>query len=135
MKLGELKSLGHNLADSFASGIGLLVGYYEMNVFAEAAASDPGFVEVNFLNASVAGSPISQSLQGAINCYRDAVPELCKKHNIDFSQIRTLTARFGSDKVYGSHFMVTVESMDGRSSTDRYIGIPGKRLRKARSNH
>jgi hypothetical protein len=106
-----------------------------MNVFAEAAASDPGFVEVNFLNASVAGSPISQSLQGAINCYRDAVPELCKKHNIDFSQIRTLTARFGSDKVYGSHFMVTVESMDGRSSTDRYIGIPGKRLRKARSNH
>lgn len=135
MKLGELKALGHNLADSFASGIGLLVGYYEMNVFAEAAASDPGFIEVNFLNASVAGSPISQSLRGAITCYRDAVPELCNKHGIDFNQIRTLTARFGSDKVYGSHFSVTVESTDGRSSTDRYIGIPGKRLRKARSNH
>jgi hypothetical protein len=135
MKLGELKSLGHNLADSFASGIGLLVGYYEMNVFAEAAASDPGFVEVNFLNASVAGSPISQSLQGAINCYRNAVPELCKKHCIDFNQIKTLTARFGSDKVYRSHFTVTVESIDGRSSTDRYVGIPGRRLRTARSNH
>lgn len=135
MKLGELKSLGHNLADSFASGTGLLVGYYEMNVFAEAAASNPGFIEINFLNARVAGSPISQSLQGAINCYRDAVPDLCYKHSIDFNQIKTLTTRFGSDKVYGPYFTVTVESLDGRSSTDHYIGIPGKRLRKARSNY
>lgn len=135
MKLGELKSLGHNLADSFASGIGLLVGVYEMNVFAEAAASDSGFVEVNFLDASATGSPISKNLQGAITSYRDALPDLCKKHSIDPHQIKTLTARFGSDQVYGPHFTVTVESIDGRSSTDHYIGIPGKRLRTAGSNH
>lgn len=135
MKLGELKSLGYNLADSFASGIGLLVGVYEMNVFAEAAASDSGFVEVNFLDASATGSPISKNLQGAISSYRNALPDLCKKHSIDLHQINTLTARFGSDRVYGPHFTVTVESIDGRSSTDRYIGIPGKRLRTTGGNH
>ena len=128
MKLGELKSLGHNLADSFASGIGLLVGVYEMNVFAEAAASDSGFIEVNFLDARTAGSAISETLQGAVNSYCNALPELSKKHSIDPSQIKTLIARFGTDSVYGPHFTVIVESIDGRSSTDRYIGFPGKRL-------
>lgn len=129
MKLGELKSLGHNLADSFASGIGLLVGVYVMDVFAEAAANDPGFIEVNFLDASTTGSAISGALQGAIKSYSNALPELCKKHSIEPSQIKTLIARFGTDSVYGPHFIVSVESIDGRSSTDRYIGIPGKRLR------
>jgi hypothetical protein len=135
MKLGELKSLGHNLADSFASGIGLLIGVYEMNVFAEAAAFDPGFIEINFLDASAVGSPISKDLQGAINAYHDALPDLCKKHSIDLSQVTTLTARFGSDSAYGPHFTVTVESIDGRRSIDRYIGVPGRRLRTVKGSH
>lgn len=135
MKLGELKSLGHNLADSFASGIGLLVGVYEMDVFAEAAASDSGYVEVNFLDASTTGSTISERLKGAIKCYSTALPELCKKHSIDPSQIKTLIARFGTDSVYGPHFTVSVESIDGRSSTDRYIGFPGRRMRTRGRNN
>lgn len=135
MKLGELKSLGHNLADSFASGIGLLVGVYEMDVFAEAAASDFGYIEVNFLDASTKCSTISERLEGAIKCYSNALPELCKKHSIDPSQIKTLIARFGSDAIYGPHFTVSVESIDGRSSTDRYIGFPGKRMRTRGRNN
>ncbi len=89
MKLGELKSLGHNLADSFASGIGLLVGVYAMDVFAEAAASDQGYIEINFLDASASGSAVSATLQGAIESYSNALPAFCKKHNIDQSQIRS----------------------------------------------
>ena len=134
MKLGELKSLGHNLAHSFASGIGLLVGVYEMDVFAEAAASDPGYIEVNFIDASTTGSAISTTLHGAIKCYSNAIPELCKKHSMNPSQIKTLIARFSTDTVYGPHFTVLVESIDGRSSTDRYIGFLGKRLRKRSKN-
>ena len=135
MKLGVLKSLGHNLADSFASGIGLLIGHHSMDVFAEAAASEPGFVEVNFLEASTAGSSVSNNLQGAINGYRDALPNFCSKHGIVLSQIKTLKAKFGSDKIYGPHFTVIVESVDGRSSTDRYIGFPARRLRTAKDKH
>lgn len=135
MKLSELKSLGHNLADSFASGIGLLVGVYEMDVFAEAAASDPGYIEVNFLDASTTGSAISTTLQGAIKSYSKALPGLCKKHSINRSEIKTLIARFGTDPVYGPHFTVSVESNDGRSSTDQYIGFPGRRLRTRSRNN
>lgn len=42
MKFGKLKSLGHNLADSMASGMGFLIGVYHMDVFAEATASEEG---------------------------------------------------------------------------------------------
>src|SRR5574343_225379 len=129
MKLGELKSFGHNLADSLASGVGLLVGVYGIDVFAEDAASDPGFIEVDFLTARANGSVISPALQGAIIRYRNALPELCKKHGINPQDIKVLSARFGTDKVYGPHFSVCVESTDGRRSTDRYIGFPGNRLR------
>ena len=135
MKLSELKSLGHNLADSFASGTGLLVCIYEMDVFVEAAASEPGYIEVNFIDGSTNGSAISTALKGAIKRYSDALPELCKKHRVDPNQIRTLIARFGTDPVYGPHFTVSVESIDGRSSTDQYIGFPGRRLRKENKRH
>ncbi len=33
MKLGELKSLGHNIADSLASGVGVLIGVYVTDIF------------------------------------------------------------------------------------------------------
>ena len=36
MKFDELRSIGHNIADSLASGIGLLIGYYQMDIFGEA---------------------------------------------------------------------------------------------------
>lgn len=33
MKFGVLRSIGHNIADSLASGIGLMIGVYTTNVF------------------------------------------------------------------------------------------------------
>jgi hypothetical protein len=128
VKLGNLKSLGHNVADSVASGIGLLVGVYTMNVFAEAESEEPGYIEIDFLEATTSGVPSSSSLRQAIALYRKALPELATKHGIDAREIQTLSARFGTDKVYGPHFTVTVASKDGRRSTDRYVGVPGKRM-------
>ena len=128
MKLGNLKSLGHNLADSVASGVGLLVGIYTMNVFAEAESEEPGYIEIDFLAATTSGAPSSNSLRGAVELYRKALPELAAKHGIDAREIQTLSARFGTDKVYGPHFTVTVASEEGHHSTDRYFGVPGKRM-------
>jgi len=129
MKLGVLKSIGHNIADSLASGVGLMVGVYQMDVFAEAAASEPGFITIDFLAATVSGSPVSTSLLRAIGLYRAAIPEFCQKHGVDPSLIKTLSARFGTDPVYGPHFTITVESIDGRKSIDQYVGFPGRHLR------
>lgn len=38
MKFDTLRSIGHNIADSLGSGIGLLIGVYEMDVFGERQA-------------------------------------------------------------------------------------------------
>ena len=130
MNLGKLKSLGHNMADSLASGIGFLIGMYEMDVFKEAAASDAAHIEVDFLNATTAGSPASKSLVKAISLYRDALPEMCAKHKLNLSEIKALSARYGTDAVCGPHFSVTVKSMDGKHSTDQYVGVPGRRMRR-----
>ncbi|RKE25647.1 hypothetical protein B0G76_7196 [Paraburkholderia sp. BL23I1N1] len=129
MKIGELRSLGHNIADSLASGIGLMIGVYDVDVFAEAAAGSEGFIIVNFLDGTAFGSPISIKLQRAIHLYRDALPGLCDKHRIAFSGIKMLNARYGTDQVYGRHFAVTVETKEAKKAIDQYIGSPGRRLR------
>jgi hypothetical protein len=132
MKIGNLKSVGHNVADSLASGIGLMIGVYEMNVFTEAAGEDEGFVVVDFLAGSTTGKTVSASFRKAVSLYRDALPELCSKHSLDPAAFKRLKVRFGTDPVYGPHFTVDVENHSGKRSTDQYVGIPGRRLRRRR---
>lgn len=132
MKLGELKSLGHNVADSLASGIGLLIGVYTMDVFGEASSSPEGYITVDFLSGTSTGGEASAALRRAITLYCEALPDLCNKHGCDVAAIATLTARYGVDAVYGPHFAVTVETVDGRRSSDQYVGVPGKRLTRRR---
>ncbi len=131
MKIGQLKSLGHNIADSLASGIGLMIGVYDTDVFAEAASNDSGSLSVNFIDGQVGGGAVSDSLRGAALRYSEALPDLCAKHGLNIGEIKVLEARYGTDRVYGRHFTVTVEATDGRQSVDRYIGVPG-RLAKGR---
>lgn len=132
MRISKLKSVGHNIADSLASGIGMLIGVYAMNIFNEASSGSEGFIEVDFLSGKVEGSPVSASLSRAINLYKDALPDLCAKHGLEVFEIKALNARFGTDPVYGPHFAVTVECNDGKRSTDQYVGTPGRRLRTVR---
>lgn len=132
MRFEVLKSIGHNIADSLASGIGMLIGVYDMDVFAEAAASAEGFIGVDFLTGSMTGSPASPTLLHAVGLYRDALPALCAKQGFEFSRISAMSARFGTDSVYGRHYTVTVNDNQGRSSTDQYVGIPGRRLAQRR---
>ena len=133
MNLGKLKSFAHNLADSVASGMGFMIGVYQMNVFAEAASSDEGHILVNFLNASTTGSAPSIGLQKAFGLYRDALPWLFEKHGLNLSEVRVLQVRHETDAACGPHFTVTVETVSGKRSVDQYVGIPGRRLRRRRA--
>ncbi len=132
MKLGELKSLGHNIADSLASGVGSMIGVYDMDAFAEAAAEPEGFIVVDFMTGTTTGANVSDGFRQAVARYRDALPGLCSRHGVDPKELARLEARFGTDPVDGPHFTVHVESLDGRRSTDRYVGVPGKRARRRR---
>jgi hypothetical protein len=132
MKLGVLKSLGHNMADSLASGIGLMIGYYAMDVFGEASGEPEGFVVVDLLAGTATGDTISADFRKAVACYRDALPNLCAKHGVDPKDFTRLDVRYGTDPVYGRHFTVTVAGRDGKQSTDQYVGVPGRRFRHRR---
>jgi len=129
MKFGELKSIGHNISDSLASGIGLLIGCYSMDIYGEASGSPEGYIAVDFLSGATEGGNPSKELADAIILYRDALADLCKRHSVEVSAYKTLNARFGVDAVYGQHFTVTIEDQSGRRSVDRYIGVPGRRVR------
>jgi len=132
MKLGNLKSLGHNLADSLASGMGFLIGIYQTNVFAEAAGEPEGFLLIDFLAGTTTANTVSAGFRDAIAHYKDALPQFCLKHGIDLAEFKRLEVRYGTDVVYGPHFTVTVEGTDGRLSIDQYVGIPGKRMHRRR---
>lgn len=130
MKFAELKSVGHNIADSLGSGTGLLIGDYQLDVFGEAAASPEGFICVDFLAGSSTGGTASSSLAKAITLYRDALPGLCERQNVELQAIDVMTARYEADALYRVRFTVTVADRSGRRSVDRYVGWPGKRDRK-----
>jgi hypothetical protein len=127
MKLRALASIGHNIADSLASGIGLLVGVYEMDVFGEAAKTPEGFIDVNFLNGRTSGGQPSSSLARAVELYAEALPALCERHGVDPSAFRQLTARFVGEPFF-ERFVVTVEDQQGRLSTAEYTR-EGKRAK------
>ena len=80
MKQGKLRSIAHNVADSFASGIGIPIGVYATDVFGEAEESPDGFITVDFLNGKVAAGSGSARLEGAVRLYRDVLESVCREH-------------------------------------------------------
>ena len=127
MKFNELRSLAHNIADSVASGIGLMVGVYEMDVFDEARRSPDGSIELDFLTGTVSGGNTSRKLARAADLYGQALPGLCARHRTTPASFRELQARY-----YGTgwRYLVTVEDCTGRRATDAYEGVPGRRVRQ-----
>ena len=128
MKFGVLKSVGHNIADSLASGIGLMIGVYEMDIFREAAAHPDGFIDVDFLSGTSSAGNASPDVARAVKLYAEALPGLCASHGIDSAAFGKLTARFSGQALF-TEFIVTVEDRQGRQSVDRYTGRPGKRVK------
>lgn len=128
MKFGVLRSIVHNAADSLGSGIGLMIGVYDMDVYAEAGRSPDGALTVDFLTGKVIEGEASEGLKKAVELYRTAFDELCERHGVEPWAFKVATARFGTDRVLGPHFATHVEDREGRSATERFIGAPGRRL-------
>ena len=127
MKFGDMRSVGHNIADSLASGIGLPIGIYMSDVFGDAERAPGGGIAVDFLTGTCSEGA-SAALAGASLHYRDFLVELCRKHGATPSVFRTLSVRYSND-VFGRRFVVTVENVRGRRAVDEYLGVPGKRRR------
>jgi hypothetical protein len=119
MRSGILRSAAHNVADSFASGMGFPIGVYQINIFKEAAESPAGYITVDFLRGAAEGGPPSPALQRAIKLYRDALPNLLGKQNVALESFRRFTARFSNGET-----QITIEDDRGRHYVDDYVGSP-----------
>lgn len=82
MKIGTLRSIAHNFADSLGGGCGILIGVYEMDVFGEAKRSAGGVITIDFLAARATQGRASRALLSAIAEYRKALPVLCTKQGL-----------------------------------------------------
>ena len=127
MKFRELTSIGHNIADSFASGMGFLIGVYEIDVFREAEKSPEGYILIDFIAGTSSGAQPSPSLAKAISLYAQALDGLCKRHGTRADAFRELKARYSLDS-HGGRFVVTVQDQSGRCAMDEYLGLPGRRV-------
>ncbi|GAA0622754.1 hypothetical protein GCM10009422_18420 [Brevundimonas kwangchunensis] len=128
MKFGDLRSVAHNAADSLSSGLGFPIGLYVTDIYGEAGQSPGGVIGVDFLTGQVIEGVASESPGTAVELYRDAFKDLCRRHGCEADLFRVATARFGIDSSLGIHFTVHIEDRNGRTATDRYIGTPGQKL-------
>ena len=124
----KLRSIVHNVADSLGSGIGLIIGHREMDVYGDAERSRERAITVDFLHGVVIEGEPSTSLVEAVALYRAAFAELCSKAGGSIADVVEAKARFWSDPL-NRHFTVTITDRGGRRSATNYAGIPGQRVK------
>lgn len=128
MKHGDLRSVAHNIAASLASGIGLLIGMYDFDVFADAKNGSGKVITVDFLKGTISGGDPAPDLVLAVQRYRDVLPDFCAKHGVSLSAYTELTARyFVAD--FQRRFAVTIKDQTGRETTTEYEGFDGQRVK------
>ena len=125
MKHDQLRSIGHNLADSLASGLCLIIGYYSTDIYGEAARSEAGALTVDFLAGRVIDGKASRSLEEAVALLQKGLPDFCSRNGASLDDFRELSARFFARPWQG--FNVTVEDLLGVRSVTEYLGNPGAR--------
>jgi len=129
MKHDELRSIAHNIADSLASGCGLMIGVYMIDVWEEVARSASGFIEVDFLNGTTIGGQVSATLSNVLRLYAEALPALCARHGTSSRAFEELSVCYYLE--YGRfRFDVHMKDKSGRSSVTKYGGLPGPRLKQ-----
>lgn len=106
---------------------------FEMELYAQVARSDEGYLTLDFLSGQREGAEPSATLWLAFRLYREALPALCEGAGVSVGDFAELRARFAVDRRYGGWFTLWVATPDGRSAEDVYVGVPARRWRKGRT--
>jgi hypothetical protein len=128
MKIGILRTIAHNIADSLGSGFSPLAGVFYIDVFGEARRSPGRLISIDFLSGKATRGIVSPALASAIVKYRNALPTLCGKHGASIKDFKILSARY-STGMLGHRLVVTVQHRDGRCYVDEYVGTPARRIK------
>jgi hypothetical protein len=127
MKHDDMRSIAHNVADSLAGGCSFLAGYYDTEIFREAASSPDGCITVDFLKGTVAKGFVSPVLAGAIAAFPEALLTLCAGHGGSSCDFQRLEATYWAGHV--RRVTICIEDKLGKRSTDEYAGVPLARVK------
>jgi hypothetical protein len=128
MKHDRLCAIGHNLADSMASGLGFVIGYHPMDVFGEAASSPGGVIEVDFLRGCIVRGEASENLKAAAARFAEVLPKFCQQNGAQVTDFVNLSAVFDANALEPRVSLI-VSDQSGHNSVTDYAGIPLKRVR------
>ena len=128
MKHDRLCAIGHNLADSMASGLAFVIGYHPMDVFGEAASSPGGVIEVDFIKGGILRGEASENLKAAAARFAEALPLFCQENGAEAGDFAVLSASFEATALE-QRVLLAVTDRNGHSSTTEYAGVPLKRVR------
>lgn len=128
MNFGDLRLIGHNIADSLAGEGGALICGSAMNIFEQAVHTPDGFIEVDFLRGTASSRPILPCLDNAIVLHRRVLPRLCDRRGGSAGEFSLLQARFSADAL-SKRFVVTVADHQGHRAEDEYVGSLGADIR------
>ncbi len=120
MKLGILKNIAHNLADSFSTGLGFMIGIYSFQIFEEVIKTSDRQIEIDFLNSKVLNGTDSKDLERVVSLYSKALRDLCIKHGVRIEEFEVLKIRFFIQGIQ-RFFETNIVDKNGRKSIDRYI--------------
>jgi hypothetical protein len=128
MKHDRLCAIGHNLADSMASGLAFVIGYHPMDVFGEAASSPGGVIEVDFLKGGIVRGEASENLKAAAARFAEVLPVFCQQNGAEAEDFVALSAAFEATALQ-RRVLLVITDRNGHSSTTEYAGRPLKRVR------
>ena len=124
MKHGILCAIVHNVAASLGNGVSFLTGFYELDLFGDAARSRDGRLTVNFLTGKIVeGRPQISSITAARRS-KAALARLLRDAGGSISDLTEATATYSANEV----FTVTVSDMSGKRSSFDYKGFDGARV-------
>lgn len=127
MKRGQLRSIAHSLADSIASGISLMTGSYELDLYGDAAKSPGGELSVDLLNGIVVKGTPSSELSTAISRLSAHFDRLCQSAGSSRNDCHAAIAHFHSMPT-SSGFTLVIEDSAGQVTETDYEGIPAHRV-------
>ena len=126
MKFDDLRSIAHNIADSFGSGASLLFDH-GFHPYEDAERSPDGVLEVDFLSGIVLSGQPSCELLDRISLSPAVVADVCARRGASADAFACFRTRYVKTKV-GRRYEVTVTDRSGRTRTDQYDGAWGRKL-------
>jgi hypothetical protein len=99
MKHDRLCAIGHNLADSLASGLCFVIGYHPTDIFGEAALNKDGTIGIDFLHGRIVRGVVSAGLRPAIARFGEVFPKFCRGNEAKEDDFETLSALFDATEL------------------------------------